>query len=204
RRFKNKGIEYDDLFQLGSLGFVKALNNFDESFGVRFSTYAVPMIVGEIKRYIRDNGAVKVSRTIKILASKINRFIEDYTSKYAVSPSIECIAQEFLITREEVVMAIDSTKMPISIYDSVDGDEEGLALYEKLSDTKSEDESILEIELHSQIDKLPEREKKIIYLRYFRAQTQSEVAKSMGISQVQVSRLENKIIEKMRKNFELN
>jgi len=203
RRFKNKGIEYEDLFQIGSLGFLKAINNFDVSFGVKFSTYAVPMIVGEVKRYIRDNGAIKVSRNVKILASKINRFIDEYQTYNADSPSVETIANEFSVTTEEVVLALDSSKMPVSIYDRVDGDEEGLELQEKLTDTETEEETILKIELYSQLEKLPDREKRIIILRYFRAQTQSEIAKSMGISQVQVSRLENKIINKLRQNFSL-
>jgi RNA polymerase sporulation-specific sigma factor len=203
RRFKNKGIEYEDLFQIGSLGFLKAIINFDASFGVKFSTYAVPMIVGEVKRYIRDNGTIKVSRNIKILASKINRFIDEYQTHNANSPSVETIASEFSVTEEDVVLALDSSKMPVSIYDRVDGDEEGLELQEKLSDTESEEETILKIELYSEIEKLPDREKRIIILRYFRAQTQSEVAKSMGISQVQVSRLENKIISKLRNNFSI-
>ncbi len=202
RRFKGKGIEYDDLFQIASLGFIKAINNFDNSFGVKFSTYAVPMIVGEIKRYIRDNGAIKVSRSIKILASKINKFIDEYLLLNGESPSVEHIAENFNIQPAEVVIALDSAKMPVSIYDRVDGDEEGIELCEKLSDNYDDDENLLKIQLNEEIKELEERDKKIIYLRYYRAKTQSEIAKSLGISQVQVSRLENKIILKLRKKFE--
>lgn len=201
RRFKNKGIEYDDLFQIGSLGFIKAINNFNESFGVKFSTYAVPMIIGEIKRYIRDNGAIKVSRSIKILASKMNKFIDEYQLKNGVSPSVEILSDEFSISREDVVLTLDSAKMPVSIYDKVDGDDEGMELGEKIADNEDEDDKLLKIQLYNEIEKLSERDKKIIFLRYFRANTQTEIAKSLGISQVQVSRLENKIIEKMKENF---
>ena len=134
RRFKNKGIEYDDLYQIASIGFLKAINNFDESFGVKFSTYAVPMIIGEIKRFMRDNGAIKVSRTLKILANKISRFIDDYQTANSSSPSIEFIASEFSITPEEVVIALDSIKMPLSIYDKFDDEEEAWEEYNKLFD----------------------------------------------------------------------
>ncbi len=201
RRFYGKGIEYDDLFQIGSLGFIKAINNFDERFGVRFSTYAVPMIVGEVKRYIRDNGAIKVSRTIKTLASKINRFIDEELLKTGETPSIEVIADKFSISPEEVVIAMDSSKMPVSIYDRVDGDEDGLELADKLAEDISDEDKLLKIQLYAELEKLEEREQKIIYLRYFRAKTQSEVAKSLGVSQVQVSRLESKILKKLKENF---
>ena len=112
KRFKNKGVEYEDLYQIASIGLIKAISNFDESFNVKFSTYTVPMVVGEIKRYMRDNGAVKVSRTLKILANKINRFVDNYQSNKGDSPSIEVIAKEFNITGEEVVIALDSAKCP--------------------------------------------------------------------------------------------
>lgn len=202
RRFKGKGIEYDDLFQIASLGFVKAINNFDSSFGVKFSTYAVPMIVGEIKRYIRDNGAIKVSRSIKILASKINKYIDEYLLLNGDNPSVEHIANKFDVSPGEVVIALDSVKMPVSIYDRVDGDEDGIELCEKLSDGYDDEDNLLKIQLTEEIKELDERDKKIIYLRYYRARTQSEIAKSLGISQVQVSRLENKIILKLRKRFQ--
>ncbi len=201
RRFKNKGVEYDDLYQIACMGFLKAINNFDESFGVKFSTYTVPMVIGEIKRYIRDNGAIKVSRTLKILANKINRFVDEYQLKNNDSPPIELIANEFNITAEDVVIAMDSSKMPLSIYEKFDDEDEGQELIEKISHVDEEENTLNKIHLSSIIESLDEREKKVIILRYFRDRTQSEIAESLGVSQVQVSRLENKIIEKIRLKF---
>lgn len=201
RRFKNKGIEYDDLFQIASIGFLKAINNFDEKFEVKFSTYTVPMIIGEIKRYMRDNGAIKVSRTLKILANKINKFIDEYQSVNSDSPSVEIIAKEFDITQEEVVVALDSSKMPLSIFDKFEDEDEGQELIDRIPNNDGEDKLLNRLDLSSIIDSLEEREKKIIILRYYRDKTQSEIAESLGVSQVQVSRLENKIIEKMRLKF---
>lgn len=200
RRFKNKGVEYDDLYQIACLGFLKAVKNFDESFGVKFSTYTVPMVVGEIKRYIRDNGAVKVSRTLKILANKINRFIDEYQTKNNQPPTIEYLSEKFNVTQDEVVIAMDSSRMPVSIFDKTDEDD-GQELIEKIPCVDNEDAILTKIQLTSVFDKLSEREKKIIILRYFRDKTQTETAECVGVSQVQVSRLENKIIEKMRQNF---
>ncbi len=201
RRFYNKGIEYDDLYQIACIGFLKAINNFDDSFGVKFSTYTVPMIIGEIKRYIRDNGAIKVSRTIKILANKINHFIDEYQTKNNLAPSIECIASNFNITQEEAVIAMDSAKMPLSIFDKFEDDEDGLELIDKIACLDNEDSTIDRIHLSNIIESLNERERKLVVLRYFRDKTQSEIAESLGVSQVQVSRLESKVIEKIRKKF---
>ena len=201
RRFKNKGVEYDDLYQIASIGFLKAINNFDESFGVKFSTYTVPMIIGEIKRYMRDNGAIKVSRTLKILANKINRYIDAYQTEHNVSPSIEHLSQVFNISQEDVVVAIDSTKMPLSIFEKYEDDDEGQELIDKIAYTDNEESTLTKIHISNIIESLSERERKIIVLRYFRDKTQSEVAESLGVSQVQVSRLENKIIEKIRLKY---
>ena len=201
RRFKNKGVEYDDLYQIASIGFIKAINNFDESFGVKFSTYTVPMVIGEIKRYMRDNGAIKVSRALKILANKINRYIDVYQTENNVSPSIELIAEKFEVSQEDVVLAIDSSKMPLSIFDKFEDDDEGQELIEKIPYTDTEESTLNRIHLLNIMETLSDREKKIIILRYFRDRTQSEIAESLGVSQVQVSRLENKIIEKMRLKF---
>ncbi len=201
KRFQNKGVEYEDLYQIGCIGFLKAVNNFDESFGVKFSTYTVPMVIGEIKRYIRDNGAIKVSRTIKILANKINRFIGEYQAVHDESPSIEYIAKKFEVTGEEVVVAIDSSKMPLSLYEKYEDDEEGQELVDKICDKSNEDSMIDKIHISNIIDELSERERKIVVLRFFRDKTQSEVSKILGVSQVQVSRLENKIIDKIRLKY---
>jgi RNA polymerase sporulation-specific sigma factor len=201
RRFKNKGIEYDDLYQIACVGFLKAINNFDESFGVKFSTYSVPMIIGEIKRFMRDNGAIKVSRALKILANKMTKYIDAYQLEHNDSPSIELLAKEFNVQPEEVVFALDSTKLPLSIYDNFEDDEEGQKLIDKIPATEDEDNMVDKIHLLNIIDGLNDREKKIIVLRYFRDRTQSEIAENLGVSQVQVSRLENKIIEKMRLKY---
>lgn len=201
RRFKNKGVEYDDLYQIASIGFLKAISNFDENFGVKFSTYSVPMIIGEIKRYMRDNGAIKVSRSIKVLANKINRYIDEYQTKNNIAPSIELIANRFNVTQDDVVIAIDSAKMPLSIFDKFEDDDEGQELIEKIPYTDNEESTLDKIHLASIIESLNERERKIIILRYFRDKTQSEIAETLGVSQVQVSRLENKIIDKIRLKF---
>lgn len=201
KRFQNKGVEYDDLYQIACIGFLKAVNNFDNSFGVKFSTYTVPMIIGEIKRYMRDNGAIKVSRTIKILANKINRFIGEYQAKFSSSPTVELIAETFKISGEEVVVALDSAKMPLSLYEKYDEDDEGQELVDKICDDQNEEKMIDKIHISSIIESLNEREQKIIVLRYFRDKTQSEISKLLGVSQVQVSRLENKIIDKIRLKY---
>ena len=201
RRFINKGIEYDDLYQIACIGFIKALNNFDESFGVKFSTYSVPMIIGEIKRFMRDNGAIKVSRTLKILANKINRYVDEYQSVNADSPSIEHLASKFEISAEEVVIALDCSRMPVSLYDKFEEDEEGQELIEKIPEVNGEENTLNRIHLSNIIESLSEREQRIVILRYFRDKTQSEVAKTLGVSQVQVSRLENKILEKIRLKY---
>ncbi len=198
KRFCNKGIEYDDLYQIACIGFLKAINNFDENFGVKFSTYTVPMIIGEIKRYIRDNGAIKVSRNLKILANKINRYISEYQTENVESPSIEHLSKKFDVTPDEVVMALDSAKMPLSLFEKFDDEDEGQELIDKLPCSDDEDKMIEKIHIANIIDGLNEREKKIIILRYFRDRTQGEIAESLGVSQVQISRLENKIIDKLR------
>lgn len=200
RRFKNKGIEYDDLYQIACMGFIKAISNFDEKFDVKFSTYSVPMIIGEIKRYIRDNGAIKVSRSIKILANKINRYINEFQGKESRSPTVEELSDKFGVSPDEVVVAIDSAKMPVSIYEKFD-DEDDRELIGKIPSINSEETVLDKIRLGEMIDDLSEREKKIIVLRYYRDKTQAEIAEELGVSQVQVSRLENKIIEKIRLNF---
>ena len=189
------------MYQIACVGLLKAINNFDESFGVKFSTYTVPMVVGEIKRYMRDNGAIKVSRTLKILANKINHFIEDFQSVSGDSPPINVIAEKFSITEEEVVVAMDSSKMPLSIYDKFEDEDDGQELIEKIPYIDNEESTLNRIHLSNIISRLSEREKKLIILRYFRDKTQSEIAESLGVSQVQVSRLESKIIDKIRLKF---
>lgn len=203
KRFLNKGIEYDDLYQLGSLGFLKAINNFDSSFNVKFSTYAVPMIAGEIKRYMRDTGVMKISRSVKTLSFKINRFVDDYSAKFDKSPTVEEIAEAMDVDAQEVVYAMESSRQILSLnMDVSDGDGKQQSLEEKVSDVNPFDNVVDNMVLYKAISKLSEREKKIIMLRYFRDKTQKEESLVLGVSQVQISRLENKIIEKIKKYLE--
>ena len=195
KRFKGR-LEYDDLMQLGSMGFVKAMQNFDEAFGVRFSTYAVPMISGEIKRFLRDDGAIKVSRWAKTLAQKIALFSEQKQKAGEKEPSVDELAKEFECDPQDIVFALDTTQYMLSLSDSIE--EDGTPLGDRIVGDESPDEKLDELMLRDCIKTLPEREKKIIILRYFRDKTQSEVAKELGVSQVQVSRIENKILKKLK------
>lgn len=203
RRYSGKAVEYEDLIQMGSMGLIKAVLNFDTKFGVRFSTYAVPMIAGEIKRFLRDDGAIKVSRALKVLSYNIMKFTETFNQENNREPTIEEIAEYFKIEKEDVVFALDSTRYPLSLYDKND-DESNLSLIDKITVDYDDDEAIDKIILSELLSELPSRDKKIIILRYFRDKTQSEVAEVMGVSQVQISRLENKIIEKLKENFKIS
>lgn len=205
KRYINKGIEYEDLYQLGAMGLVKAISNFDLSYNVKFSTYAVPMIIGEIKRFMRDDGAVKVSRAIKTLNLQINKFIQKYQELNMNKPTLETIAKEFNIDVQEVVFTMDSAKMPISIFSPIE--EEGtknLTILDRYADENNENEKLINnIVLKNVLNSLDERERKIIMLRFFRDKTQNEIAELLNISQVQVSRLENKILEKMKQRISI-
>lgn len=202
RWFRGKGIENDDLYQLGCLGFLKAINNFDCAFNVKFSTYVVPMVVGEIKRFMRDDGAIKVSRAIKGLNLKINKFVDEFFAQNNRKPTINEIASHFNMPEQEIVMAMDSAKMPISIYTPFDeGEEDGLTIIDRF-DSEQNDDYVDKFALKDIIEKLEERDKKIILMRYFYDKTQSEIAQRLGVSQVQVSRLENKILENLRKKLD--
>ncbi len=202
RWFKNKGVENDDLFQLGCMGFLKAINNFDCSFNVKFSTYVVPMVVGEIKRFMRDDGAIKVSRAIKSLNLKIGKFSDEFLGKNDRKPTIKEIAEHFNISEQDVVMTMDSSKMPVSLYTPYeDGEEEGLTIIDRF-DAEQNENFVDKFALKEMIDKLEDRDKKIILMRYFYDKTQSEIAKRLGVSQVQVSRLENKILENLRNKLQ--
>lgn len=202
RRYLNKGVEYDDLYQLAGIGLLKAINGFDKSYGVRFSTYAVPMIAGEIKRFMRDDGSIKVSRSLKASAKKINAFVEEYSSEHGVQPTVKEISAQFGIPPAEVVFTMGSSRMPLSLFARSDyKDEKSQLLLDKLSSDDDQDDMIEELELRTAIAELPEREKKVIMLRYFRDMTQAEVAVMLGVSQVQVSRIENKIMEEFRKKL---
>lgn len=195
KRFKGRG-EYDDLMQLGAIGFIKAIQNFDETYGVRFSTYAVPMISGEIKRFLRDDGAVKVSRWAKTLAQKTNVFIDEKLKSGEKEPTVDEIAQNFGVEAEQVVFAMDTGHYLLSLSSTVGDDD--VTLEDKIVGDRSPDEDLDKIMLKDFIEDLPEREKKVIILRYFRDKTQSEIAAELGVSQVQVSRIECKVLQKLK------
>lgn len=199
KRYIGKGIEYDDLYQLGSLGFIKAIKNFDPNFNVKFSTYVVPMIIGEIKRFMRDDGSIKVSRSIKSFNIQINKFIQGYIKDNGEKPKIEEIAKYFSVDLQEVIFAMDSAKMPISLYTPFEEDtSNGLLVIDRYVQDNSNDDVFENIALRDALKNLEERDKKIILMRYFRDKTQSEIAKELNISQVQVSRLETRILDKIR------
>ena len=199
KRFRDKGIEYDDLYQIGCIGFLKDINNFNSDFNVKFSTYCVPMVIGEIKRFMRDDGAVKVSRALKTLNLQINKFVNEYSGVHQEKPSIEKIAKHFNVDEQEVVLAMDSARMPVSLYSPIDDDSDGLAIIDRVEGDVNEGEQMLDnLALKDVIKRLDERDRKIIMLRYYFDKTQSEIAEELHISQVQVSRLENKILENLR------
>lgn len=197
QRFMNRGYDPEDLFQIGSIGLIKAIDKFDLTFEVKFSTYAVPMIIGEIQRFIRDDGTVKVSRTLKELGNKIRITKENLTKKLNRSPTVSEIATKLDITTEEVAQAQDAIKYPQSIYETVyENGGEPITLLDQLSAVS--EEWFDHLTLKEAIGRLTERERLIVFLRYYKDKTQSEVAKRLGISQVQVSRLEKKILEEMK------
>ena len=175
---------------------------FDERFGVKFSTYAVPMIAGEIKRFMRDDGSVKVSRAMKQTAKEINLFVEEYVTKHGRQPSVTEIAKQFNLDEAETVFVMGSSKMPLSLYgggDFKDGKER--ELIETLPSKDNQDDWLDSMLLRGAIESLSERDRKVIVLRYFRDMTQSEVARKIGVSQVQISRIENRIIKEFREKL---
>jgi len=204
KRYMGKGVEYDDLYQLGCLGFVKALNKYDDKFGVKFTTYAVPLIMGEVKRFLRDDGTIKVSRSVKSLYVKIKKYLADKNAEQS-APTIDELAEHFAVSREEIIYAMEASHLPLSLFDKTDdnrsdGDGSGLSIAERLAGF--DNESLLDnIMLGKLLDSLDPRERKIITLRYFRNATQSEVAKHLNISQVQVSRVEQKVLAGFREYF---
>jgi RNA polymerase sporulation-specific sigma factor len=201
QRFSNRGENPDDLFQVGCIGLIKALDNFDTSHNVRFSTYAVPMIIGEIRRYLRDNNSIRVSRSLRDTAYKALQSKEKLSRELQREPTIMEIANDLELPREEVVLALDSIQDPISLFEPVFHDE-GDAIYvmDQVKDTKNTDEKWMEnISLREALKKLTSREKHILTMRFFEGKTQMEVADEIGISQAQVSRLEKNALKYMRK-----
>ncbi|HHY64750.1 MAG TPA: RNA polymerase sporulation sigma factor SigG [Clostridiaceae bacterium] len=201
QRFGNRGENADDLFQVGCIGLIKAIDNFDLSQNVKFSTYAVPMIIGEIRRYLRDNNPIRVSRSLKDTAYKALQAREKIIGKESREPNVTDIANELGISKENVVMALDAIQEPISLFESVYHDG-GDAIYvmDQVKDEKNTDEKWLEtIAINEAMSKLSEREKRIVDLRFFQGRTQMEVAEEIGISQAQVSRLEKSALKHMQK-----
>ena len=200
RGFMNRGYEVDDLFQIGSIGLLKAIDKFDTSFNVKFSTYAVPMIVGEIKRFLRDDGLIKVSRSLKQVAGQAKKAEEILSKRLGREPTIQEISEEIDVETEEIVMALESSYHPEYLYNVIHQDD-GAPLYliDKISlDTDDQEEILDNIFLKEILNKLESRDRQVIILRYFKDKTQTEVAKELGISQVQVSRIEKRIIDDMR------
>ncbi|MBE6071786.1 MAG: RNA polymerase sporulation sigma factor SigF [Clostridium butyricum] len=204
KKFLNRGYEYEDIFQIGSIGLVKAINNFNLDYNVKFSTYAVPMIIGEIKRFLRDDGMIKVSRNVKSLARKISIYKEQLSKTLKRSPTIEELAEYAGVEREEIVFAIESANSLQYLYDTIHQDDGApVLLIDKLSEEKKCDDNIIErIALKEALRSLDEKARQIIMLRYFKDKTQVQVAKMLGISQVQVSRIEKKVLAQMKKRLE--
>lgn len=205
RRFNGRGYDIEDLYQIGSIGFIKAIQRFDTSFEVCLSTYAVPYILGEIKRYIRDDGPIKVSRSIKELNIKILELQKEYFRKYGRDIKLEEISKELKISKEEITMALDSSKSVDSIESAKYTDnktDKTVSILERISTGKDEQTEITNrITIKNLISELEDREKEIILLRYYKQKTQMQVSKILGITQVQVSRIERKVLEKMRRRL---
>ena len=203
KKFQNKNIEYDDLYQLGCVGFLKAVNNFKPDFNVKFSTYVVPMIIGEIKRFLRDDGAIKVSRAVKTQNRHIMKYIEDYKKQNQKKPSLAEIANHFNLEQQELIFIMDSSKMPISIYTPLESEDNGLLLIDRYIQNDESEIIMDKILLKQALNSLDEPSKKIVLLRFFRDKTQSEIAQTLNISQVQVSRLENKILSLIKEKLKV-
>lgn len=203
QRFSGRGEHADDLFQVGCIGLIKAIDNFNVDLDVKFSTYGVPMIIGEIRRYLRDNSTIRISRSMRDTAYRILQTKEAYIAEHQREPTLEEIAKMLDIKREEVIMALDAVVDPVSLFDPVytDGNDT-VCVMDKVRDEKNSDEVWLEhIALSDAIEKLSEREKRILHLRFFLGKTQMEVSEEIGISQAQVSRLEKGALTQIRKEL---
>ena len=203
QRFSNRGENADDLFQVGCIGLIKAIDNFNIDLDVRFSTYGVPMIIGEIRRYLRDNSAVRVSRSMRDTAYKVLQAKERFLAEHQREPTLDEIAASLGLKREDVVFALDAITDPVSLYEPVYSDSgDAVCVMDQVRDRKNTDEYWLEqIALREAISKLSQREKKILTLRFFRGKTQMEVSAEVGISQAQVSRLEKSAINQIKKEL---
>ena len=204
QRFVGRGENVDDLFQVGCIGLIKAIDNFDITQPVRFSTYGVPMIVGEIRRYLRDNSAIRVSRSMRDTAYRVLQAREKLMAETQREPTVEQIAQILGIPREEVVFAMDAIVDPVSLYEpSYDSGGDAICVMDQVSDRRNTDEKWIEhIALKEALDRLDDREQRILALRFCEGKTQMEVSAEVGISQAQVSRLEKNAIHAMRRSFQ--
>lgn len=206
KKFNNRGENINDIFQVGVIGLIKAIDNFDISQPVQFSTYAVPMIIGEIKRYLRDNSAFRVTRSLRDLAYLISQEKEKYVREKNEEPTIDEICKLVNASKEDVVLAIDSMVAPMSIYDSVynDGGDQ-IFLLDQLKNEKEESEQLIDnIAIRQMLNKLNEKERRIIERRYFQDKTQTELASELGVSQAQISRIEKNALEKIKKRYDKN
>ena len=204
QRFNNRGEYGDDLFQVGCVGLIKAIDNFDLSQNVKFSTYAVPMIIGEIRRYLRDNTPVRVSRSLRDVAYKVLQSRDALAHKLSREPSLEEISSELSIDREEIIMALDSIQEPVSLFEPIYNDGgDPIYVMDQISDEQNQDEKWLEVlSIKDAMQKLNDREKLILTLRFYRGKTQMEIADQIGISQAQVSRLEKSALGQIRKQIQ--
>ena len=203
QRFTNRGENADDLFQVGCIGLIKAIDNFNTDLNVKFSTYGVPMIVGEIRRYLRDNSTMRVSRAMRDTAYKVLQAKERYMAQHQKEPTVEEIAKLLDIPREEVVFALDAILEPVSLYEPVYSDSgDNLCVMDQVKDNKNNDEAWVErIALKEAVGRLTDRERKILSMRFFQGKTQMEVSAEIGISQAQVSRLEKNALRQIRKEL---
>lgn len=199
QRFSNRGYEQEDLFQIGTIGLIKAIDKFDPSYQVRFSTYAVPMIIGEIRRFLRDDGPIKISRSLKETGIKIRYTQEQLTKELGREPKLAEVAEKLELTSEQLTEALEATQYLTSIHEELYQDD-GDAIYviDQLADREDDSQFLEHMALEEVLERLPEREKNILYLRFYKDQTQTEVARHVGISQVQVSRLERSALKKVR------
>ena len=203
KKFYGRGHEPDDLFQIGSIGLIKAIDKFDESFDVKFSTYAVPLIIGEIKRFMRDDGIIKVSRSLKELAGKASAVREALTKQLLREPTVSEIAEKLGVPTEDLILAMEANCAPDSLYHEC-SDDNGLRLIDKIEEGGNiELEITNKIALQEALRSFKARERQIIFLRYFSEKTQSQIADMLGISQVQVSRIEKKVLEQLKKHLEV-
>jgi len=205
KRFNGRGYELEDLYQIGCIGFIKSIKRFDTSFDVKLSTYAVPYMIGEIKRYIRDDGQIKVSRRIKETGIKIKELQREHLNRTGEEIKIEDIQKELKISKEDVMLALEASRSVESIENATyvnNKNGNSINLIDKLSSSKNEQEVLTnKLAIKEMINKLEKRDKEVILLRYYKEKTQAQVAKILGVTQVQVSRIERKILEKMRKQL---